>query len=58
MHEERTTKKITGWKPLSSRPKGRSKKKWEADVLQDLQIKKIRELEATCMKEGAIEGNH
>jgi hypothetical protein len=41
MHEERTTKKITCWKPLSSRSKGRLKKKWE-DVLQDLQIMKIK----------------
>jgi hypothetical protein len=32
-HEERTTKKITRWKPLSSRRKGRPKKKWE-DVLR------------------------
>jgi hypothetical protein len=42
MHEERTTKKITRWKPLSSRPKGRYEKKWEKDVLQDLQIMKIK----------------
>jgi hypothetical protein len=37
IREERTTKKITRWKPLSSRPKI----KWE-DVLQDLQITKIK----------------
>jgi hypothetical protein len=41
MHEEKTPKKITGWKPLSHRPNGRPKKKWE-DVLQDLQIVKIK----------------
>jgi hypothetical protein len=41
MPEEGTTKKITPWKPLSSRPKGRPKKKRE-DVLQDLQIMKIK----------------
>jgi hypothetical protein len=41
MHKEGTKKKITPWKPLSSRPKGRPKKKWE-DVLQDLQIMKIK----------------
>jgi hypothetical protein len=35
MPEERTIKKITHWKPLSSGPKGRAKKKCE-DVLQDL----------------------
>jgi hypothetical protein len=39
MHEERI-KKITRWKPLSSRPKWQPKKKW--DVLQDLQIMKIK----------------
>jgi hypothetical protein len=31
MYEEGTTKKITRWKPLSSRPKGRPKNKWEED---------------------------
>jgi hypothetical protein len=41
MHEERTTKEINRWMPLSSRPKGRLKKKLE-DVLQDLQIMKIK----------------
>jgi uncharacterized radical SAM superfamily Fe-S cluster-containing enzyme len=41
MHEERTTKKITCWKPLSSRPEGRPKKNW-TDVLQDLHIMKIK----------------
>jgi hypothetical protein len=49
MHEERTAKKITRWKPLSSRPKGRPKKKWE-DVLQDLQIMKIK-IWKTCVRE-------
>jgi hypothetical protein len=48
MHEERTTKKITRWKPLSSRPKGRPKKKWE-DVPQDLQIMKIKGWR-TCLR--------
>jgi hypothetical protein len=42
MHEERTTKKITRWKPLSSRPKGRPEKKWKEYVVQDLQIMKIK----------------
>jgi hypothetical protein len=42
MHEGRTTKKITHWKPLSSRPKGRPKVKWEEDVPQDLKIMKIK----------------
>jgi hypothetical protein len=41
MHEERTTEKTTRWKPLSSRPKGRPKTKWE-NVLRHLQIMKIK----------------
>jgi hypothetical protein len=41
LHEERTTKKTTHWKPLSSRPTGRPEKKWEQDVLQGLQVMKI-----------------
>jgi hypothetical protein len=49
MHEERTTKKITRWKSLSSRPKGRPKKNWETDVLQDLQIMKIKRWK-TCVR--------
>jgi hypothetical protein len=48
MHEERTKKKITPWKPLSSRPKGRPQKKWE-DVLQDLQVMKIKSGK-TCVR--------
>jgi hypothetical protein len=44
----RTTKKISGWRPLSSRPEGRPKKKW-GDVLQDLQIMKIKSWE-TCVR--------
>jgi DNA phosphorothioation-dependent restriction protein DptG len=39
-HEERSAKKITRWKS-SPRPKGRTKKKWEEVVLQDLQIMKL-----------------
>jgi hypothetical protein len=48
MHEERTTKKITRWKPLSSRTKGQPKEKWE-DALQDLQIMKIKSWK-TCIR--------
>jgi hypothetical protein len=45
MHKERTTKNITRWKLLSSRPKGRPTKKL-GDVLQDLQIIKIKSWKA------------
>jgi hypothetical protein len=47
MHEERT-KKVTRWKPISSRPTGRPKKEWE-DVLQDLQIVKVKGWK-TCVR--------
>jgi hypothetical protein len=42
MHEDRTTKKSTHWKPLTSTPKGRPKNRWEDDVLKDFQIMKIK----------------
>jgi hypothetical protein len=48
MQEERATENITRWKPLSSRPKGQPRKKWE-DVLQDLQIMKIKSSK-TCVR--------
>jgi hypothetical protein len=37
-----TTKKITRWKSFSPRPEGRPEKQWEEDILQDLQIMKIK----------------
>jgi hypothetical protein len=41
MPNEREVTRICKWKPLASRPKGRTKKRWEDDVRMDLQKMKI-----------------
>jgi hypothetical protein len=55
MHEERTTKKITRWTLLSSRPKGRPKKNGKK-MLYDTRPsnREDQELEDVRTKEGAI----
>jgi len=36
MHNERVAKTIYKWKPYATRPKGRSRSRWEDDVRNDL----------------------
>ena len=36
MPDTRTTKKILKWNPLTNRPKGRPKNRWEDNIIQDL----------------------
>jgi len=36
MAEDNNVKKIKRWKPMSTRPIGRSKIRWEDDVLEDI----------------------
>jgi len=41
MPEARATKKIFKWNPLTTRPRGRQKYRWEDNIIQDLgQMKK------------------
>jgi len=42
MPNEREVTRIYKWKPLSSRPKGRPKNRWEDDVRMDLQKMNIK----------------
>jgi hypothetical protein len=42
MPKEREVARIYKWKPLASRPIGRSKNRWEDDVRKDLQTVKIK----------------
>jgi hypothetical protein len=37
---EKSAKKITEWKPIAFRPRGRPKIKWEDDVKKDLKVMK------------------
>jgi len=36
MAEDNNVQKIKGWKPMSKRPIGRPKARWEDDVLEDI----------------------
>jgi len=49
--EARATKKIFKWNPLTTRPKGRPKYRWE-DIIQDLGQMKIKNL-LTCVQDRA-----
>jgi hypothetical protein len=41
MQETRTVKAIQSWKPISKRPTGRLKTRWENDVKKDIQKLKV-----------------
>jgi len=38
MAEDNNVKKIKKWKPMSKRPTGRPKLRWEGDVLEDISL--------------------
>ena len=42
MTEDNTVQKIKRWKPMSKRPIGRPKIRWEDDVLEDIKSMKVR----------------
>jgi hypothetical protein len=41
MHSDRTVKKVYEWKPISTRPQGRPKLRWENDIKNDLKEMKL-----------------
>ena len=42
MPDTRTTKKILKWNPLTNRPQGRPKNRWEEIIIQDIRQMKIK----------------
>jgi hypothetical protein len=42
MNDKRTPKKILKWKPIGTRTRGRPKKRWTADIEEDMQIMGVR----------------
>jgi hypothetical protein len=42
MTEDNNVQKIKRWKPMSKRPIGRPKTRWEDDVLEDIKSMNIR----------------
>jgi len=50
MPEARATKKIFKWNPLTTRPRGRRKYRWEDNIIQDLGQMKIKNW-LTCVQD-------
>ena len=50
MAEDNIVQKIKGWKPMSKRPIGRPKTRWEYDVLEDIQSINIRNWKKVVQK--------
>jgi hypothetical protein len=42
MAEDKTVQKIKRWKPMSKRPIGRPKTRWEDDILEDVKNTNVR----------------
>ena len=42
MAEDNTVQRIKRWKPMSKRPIGRSKTRWDVDVLEDIKNMNVR----------------
>ena len=52
MPDSRTAKKIFKWTPLTTRPKGRPKHRWEDNVIQDIRLLKMDSLcQRSCKME-------
>jgi len=52
MPEARAAKKKFKWNPLTTRPRGRPKYRWEDDIIQDLGQMKIKNW-LTCVQDRA-----
>jgi hypothetical protein len=48
MDDKRTPKRILQWKPIGTRIRGRPRKRWIADIEEDLQIMGVRWWRKQC----------
>ena len=48
MDDKRTPKKISEWKPIGTRIRGRQRKRWIVDIEEDMQIMGIRRWRKQC----------
>ena len=48
MEDKRTHKRILQWKPIGTRTRGRPRKRWIADIKEDLQIMGVRRWRKQC----------
>jgi len=42
MDQARPTRKLPDWKPMGSRPVGKSRQRWQKDVMEDLKKLKVK----------------
>jgi hypothetical protein len=52
MDDKRTPKGILEWKPIGMRIRGRPRKRWIADIKEDMQIMGIRQWRKQCKERG------
>jgi hypothetical protein len=50
--QARPTRKLLDWKPLGTRPVGRTRKRWQEDVMEDLKELKIKNWKETAKDRG------
>jgi len=48
MDDKGTPKRILEWKPIGTRVRGRPRKRWIADIEEDMQIMEIRRRRKKC----------
>jgi hypothetical protein len=48
MYDKRTPKRILEWKHIGTRIRGRPRKRWIADIEEDMQIMEIRRRRNQC----------
>jgi hypothetical protein len=53
MEQAQMVKKLTEWNPTGRRRKGRPKRRWMEDVLEDLRIMKIKNWKQKAIKREA-----
>jgi hypothetical protein len=48
MDQARPTRKLLGWKPMGTRPIGRTRQRWQDDVMEDLKKLKVKNWKETA----------
>jgi len=55
MDDKRTPTRILEWKPIGTRTRGRPRKRWIADIKEDMQIMGIRRWRNQCTEQNGTE---